>query len=100
MQSRRLRRAAVSSPGVEHRTRDEKTKSAHDEWRDRLDGIPDREVGGSPDQIDGSERSDDLRARSVGAVNQTTDPGASASCSSVASWIRASLPSPRASAWL
>ena len=63
VQTSRLRSASVSRPGVEQGTGYQKASSAHDEGRNGLDCVPDREVRGSPYQIDRSERGDDLAAR-------------------------------------
>src|SRR5207248_5001414 len=54
-----------SVPCVEQRVRDDETQSAHQEGRNRLHGVSDRQVRRTPDQIDRSERSNNLRARSV-----------------------------------
>src|SRR6266581_1301131 len=67
VEPRRPRRSTKSRPQIEQGARDDETKSAHDEWRNRLDGVPDRKVGRSPHQIDRCKRSDYLRARGVPA---------------------------------
>ena len=61
VEQRRPRRSTRSCPEVEQGTGDDETKSAHNEWRNRLDSVSDREVGRSPHQIDRRKRSDYLR---------------------------------------
>ena len=58
----RFRRSAISRPEVKDRSGDEEPGSAHDEWRNCLDSVSDREVGRAPDHVDRGERSDYLRA--------------------------------------
>src|SRR6267378_2212454 len=59
--------SARSRPQVQHPTRNQESNSAHEEWRNRLDAIADREIRRSPDHVDRGKRSDYLRAGSVAA---------------------------------
>ena len=67
---RRTLGAAIPGPRIKEGTRYDKAKPTHDERRDRLHCISDREICRSPDQVYRSERSNYLRARSVLAFVQ------------------------------
>src|SRR6202521_3650953 len=75
MQPGRLGGAPVSRPDVQERARDQKTRTAHDERRYRLDRIPNCEIRRAPDDVNRSERSDYLRARGAFLCHSETKMG-------------------------
>src|SRR5437762_12889068 len=74
MQTCRPWRATIASPDIQKRAGHQESNPAHNKGRNRLDGVPDREIGRSPHQVDRSECGNDLRARCLTApvpISQT-----------------------------
>ena len=58
----RPRRAAPARPAVEQRAGDQEAHAGHQERRQRLDREADRQIGRSPDHVDGAQRQRQLAA--------------------------------------
>src|SRR5690349_6692785 len=101
LKTRGTRRAAITRPCIQENTRNDEAHSAHDEWRNGLHCVPDREIGRAPDQIDRSEGSQNPGARSAGVpFSQMIVRPAGVSCSNGGASPRALPPLPLWSAWL
>jgi len=64
----RARPAAVQTPSVEDRSRDQVTARGHRERRQSLDREQDREIGRSPDQVYREERDERLPGEEIASI--------------------------------
>ena len=67
---RRPGRAAPPENSKEDRAGEQETSAGHQEWRHRLDGDADAEIGATPDQIDGGKGEDQRGARRRGGFRR------------------------------
>src|SRR6185369_10683830 len=58
-------RAGGSQANVEHESRRQESRAAHEKWRQGFDRETNAEVGRTPDQIDRGERGDNQAARRI-----------------------------------